>query len=402
MESYAADALFLPAKKLSAFAKQQPTPFYLYDETGIRQTAAALHGAFGALADFRQYFPIAMNPHPALLRLLHAAGCGVLCENEAQLRLASLCGFAGEEILFTPMAMLPPAETLARELDCTFVLDGPHSLPRRAPRRALLSLRPTQKLRLDDGSTVSFENLKTGMPEDALLHLAERLVRGGSESVGLILHACRNDLREGYYPAIAQALFTCAVHLKEQTGLTPDCCNLSDGLGVAYHRSDREPELSAVAERIAALRDDILLPAGLADMRLETALGRYTLAKHAIFVARVAAVKPMKSTLLIVDAAQQQFPDAGSLATYHHVSICGKDDLRGRILCDVAGCQMDLRSLFAARRPLPPAGPGDLVVFHDAGAAGHVLSAPGTGFAPCPEFLLTANGDIVPLEHGEE
>lgn len=295
MESYAADALFLPAKKLSAFAKQQPTPFYLYDETGIRQTAAALHGAFGALADFRQYFPIAMNPHPALLRLLHEAGYGVLCENEAQLRLAASCGFTGEEILFTPMAMLPPAETLARELDCTFVLDGPHALPRRAPRRALLSLRPTQKLRLDDGSTVSFENLKTGMPEDALLHLAERLVRGGSESVGLILHACRNDLREGYYPAIAQALFTCAVHLREQTGLTPDCCNLSDGLGVAYHRSDREPELSAVAERIAALRADILLPAGLADLRLETALGRYALAKHAIFVARVAAVKPMKN-----------------------------------------------------------------------------------------------------------
>lgn len=399
MDNYAADALFLTPRKLSSFAKQQTAPFYLYDEAGIRVTAKALLGAFGAFPGFRQYFPVALNPNPTILRLLHEVGYGVLCENEAQLRLAVDCGFAGERILFAPMVFLPAAEALATELDCTFVLDGPHALPHRAPKRVILSLRSAQKLRLDDGTTVSFDNLKTGMPEAELLRLAQRLQFGGTQSIGLILHACRNDLRASYYPTIARELFTCAAHLREQTGIVPDCCDLADGLGVAYHRNtaDREPALAAIAERILALREELLLPAGLGDMRLELAAGRGVLAKHGIFAARVVAVKPLKNALILLDAAAQQFPDASPLTTYHHVSLCGKNEIRGRILCDVAGCQMDLRGLFAARRLLPPAEPGDLLIFHDAGAGGRAQSVPDTGFAPCDEFLLTVKGEIVQI-----
>ena len=95
--------------------------------------------------------------------------------------------------------------------------------------------------------------------------------------------------------------------------------------------------------------------------------------------------------------AAQQFPDASPLTTYHHVSLCGKNQIPGRILCDVAGCQMDLRGLFASRRLLPPAQPGDLLIFHDAGAGGHAQRIPGTGFAPCDEFLLTAKGEIIQI-----
>ena len=399
MENYAADALFLSPRKLSTFAKQRTAPFYLYDEAGIRAAAKALHETFGAFSGFRQYFPVALNPNPAILRILQEAGFGVLCDNEAQLRLAADCGFAGERILYAPMVFLPAAEALATELDCTFVLDGPHTLPHRAPKRAILSLRPAQKLRADDGTPISFDNLKTGMPEAELLRLAKRLQCGGTQSIGLILHACRNDLREAYYPAIARELFTCAVHLKGETGITPDCCNLADGMGIAYHRNtaDREPSLSAIAARIGALREELLLPAGLESVRLELAAGRGVLAKHGIFVARIMAVKPLKNTLILLDAAAQQFPDASPLTTYHHVSLCGKNQIPGRILCDVAGCQMDPRGLFASRRLLPPAQPGDLLIFHDAGAGGHAQSIPGAGFAPCDEFLLTAKGEIIQI-----
>ena len=117
MDTYAADALFLSPRRLSAFAKQRTAPFYLYDEAGIRAAAKALLDAFGAFSGFRQYFPAALNPNPAILHILQEAGFGVLCDNEAQLRLAADCGFAGEQILFAPMVFLPAAEALAMELD---------------------------------------------------------------------------------------------------------------------------------------------------------------------------------------------------------------------------------------------------------------------------------------------
>ena len=103
MENYAADALFLSPRKLSTFAKQRTAPFYLYDEAGIRAVAKALLETFRAFSGFRQYFPAALNPNPTILRILQEAGFGVLCENEAQLRLAAGCGFTGERILYAPM-----------------------------------------------------------------------------------------------------------------------------------------------------------------------------------------------------------------------------------------------------------------------------------------------------------
>ena len=37
-------------------ARQFATPFHLYSERGIRQTARALKDAFGEIEDFREYF----------------------------------------------------------------------------------------------------------------------------------------------------------------------------------------------------------------------------------------------------------------------------------------------------------------------------------------------------------
>ncbi len=394
MHAYAQDALFVSARKLKLFAQQHSAPFYLYDEAGIRRTATQLQGAFGRFAGFRQYFPVALNPNPALLQLLCQLGYGAVCENAAQLQLAEHAGFSGTALLYAPLLIMPDAEALAHQLDCTFVLDGPHCLPQRAPKRVLLTLRPEGRLRLADGSSIQFDTLKTGMPEAELFHLAQRLHLAGTQSFGLILPACHNDLRPGYYPAIAQTLCTAAVRLKAQTGITAECCNLADGFGISYRHGEPEPELPACCDAIAQIVQETLIPAGLTATRLETTLGRFVLAKHAIFVARVAAVKTRKTPLLILEAAAQQFPDASPLATYHHVSILGSSEPQRWLLYDISGCQFDLRRLMAARRLLPPAQPGDWLVFHDAGVNGSALAAPAVGYPPCAEFLFTQSGEF--------
>ena len=44
-------------------ARQFATPFHLYSERGIRQTARALKDAFGEIEDFREYFAAVSYTH---------------------------------------------------------------------------------------------------------------------------------------------------------------------------------------------------------------------------------------------------------------------------------------------------------------------------------------------------
>ena len=70
-------------------AAQFQTPFHLYSEAGVRQTARALKAAFSGVPDFREYFAVKALPTPAILRILKDEGCGmrqghdVLREGEA-------------------------------------------------------------------------------------------------------------------------------------------------------------------------------------------------------------------------------------------------------------------------------------------------------------------------------
>ena len=56
------------------WAEDYPTPFYVYDEKGIRDTVTALKEAFSWNEGFREYFAVKATPTPAVLRLLSDLG----------------------------------------------------------------------------------------------------------------------------------------------------------------------------------------------------------------------------------------------------------------------------------------------------------------------------------------
>ena len=70
---------FVPAKVLRRLLQEQPTPFYLYDETMLREACEKLRLAFSWNAGFTPVFPVRMNQNPAVLRILASAGAQLLC-----------------------------------------------------------------------------------------------------------------------------------------------------------------------------------------------------------------------------------------------------------------------------------------------------------------------------------
>ena len=92
---------FVTREQLERLTQEFPTPFHLYDEAGIRETARALHQAFAWNEGFKEYFAIKATPNPAILRILKEEGCGVDCSSKVELSMAEACGFTGQEIMFS-------------------------------------------------------------------------------------------------------------------------------------------------------------------------------------------------------------------------------------------------------------------------------------------------------------
>ena len=92
---------FVTKEKLEEIIKEYPTPFYLYDEKGIRENAKAVQEAFAWNPGFREYFAVKATPNPFLINILKEYGCGCDCSSMTELMMADALGFQGEEIMFS-------------------------------------------------------------------------------------------------------------------------------------------------------------------------------------------------------------------------------------------------------------------------------------------------------------
>ena len=66
---------FTTKEKLEEIIKQIPTPFHIYDEKGIRETARKLYDAFSWNKGFREYFAVKATPNPYIMEILKEEGC---------------------------------------------------------------------------------------------------------------------------------------------------------------------------------------------------------------------------------------------------------------------------------------------------------------------------------------
>ena len=114
---------FVTHEKLQEIVGKYPTPFHLYNERGIRQTARNLHKAFAWNRGFKEFFAVKATPNPAILAILREEGCGVDCSSATELVMSDRTGFAGPEIMFSSNATPASEFLLARRLGATINLE---------------------------------------------------------------------------------------------------------------------------------------------------------------------------------------------------------------------------------------------------------------------------------------
>ena len=397
---------FVMKNELEAICEKYPTPFHLYDEKGIRQTARNLYKAFSWNKGFKEYFAVKATPNPTILKILHEEGCGTDCSSLTELMMSEKCGIVGEEIMFSSNDT--PAEEFvkAKELGAIINLDD---ITHIEFLKEVAGIPETICCRYNPGGV--FEagpnvmdtpgDAKYGMTPVQIKEAYKTLKDLGAKTFGIHSFLASNTVSNEYYPKLARTLFELAVEIKNETGVCLSFINLSGGIGVPY-TPDKEPnDIFVIGEGVRKAFEEVLVPNGLGDVKIFTELGRYMLAPNGHLVTRAIHEKHTHKEYIGVDACAANLMRPAIYGAYHHITVMGKENEPCDHKYDVTGSLCENCDKFAVDRMLPKIDMGDLLVIHDSGAHGFSMGYNYNGRLRSAEILLNEDGSTTMIRRAE-
>ena len=399
---------FLTLEKAREIIQTIPTPFHIYQESGIRNNARALKAAFAWNPGFREYFAVKATPNPHILQILQEEGCGCDCSSYTELLLAKAVGATGEDIMFS--SNVTPEKDMAKALELNAYInldDATHVEFLEEVSQG--NLPDTVCLRYNPGGTFSLGNTIMDMPRDAKYGMTEdqmagaitRLMSKGVKHFGIHAFLASNTTTNEYYPALAAQLFRLAVRLRNATGCHIRFVNLSGGVGVDYRPEQPCCDIAAIGEGVRREYEAILTPQGMNDIAIFTELGRFMLAPYGHLVSTVLHQKHIYREYIGLDACAADLMRPAIYGAYHHITVLGKENAILDHVYDITGGLCENNDKFAIERSLPAIDIGDILVIHDTGAHGHSMGYNYNGKLRSAEVLLCADGSFRMIRRAE-
>ena len=397
---------FVSLEKLQEIKAVIPTPFHIYDEKAIRENARKLHQAFAWNKGFKEYFAVKATPNPVLIKILKEEGCGVDCASLTELMLSDKLGFAGNDIMFSSNVTPASDFKLARELNATINLDDISHidfLEQVAGIPEVISCRynPGGDFKIKNNVMDTPGEAKYGFTRKQMTEGFKKLVAKGVKEFGIHSFLASNTVANEYYPALAKILFELAVELKNETGANITFINLSGGVGIPYRPDQQATDIMQVGEGVRKAFEEVLVPAGMGDVRICTELGRYMLGPYGHLVSEVLHMKHTHKDYVGLDACAANLMRPAMYDSYHHITVMGKENAPCDHKYDVTGGLCENNDKFAKDRMLPEVNVGDIVVIHDTGAHGFAMGYNYNGKLRSAEVLLKADGSFELIRRAE-
>ena len=398
---------FVTKEKVLEIAKTYDTPFYLYDEKGIRETARKIRQAFAWNKGFKEYFAVKATPLPKLLEILQEEGCGTDCSSYTELIMSDVCGFKKHDIMFssndTPVKDMKLASDLGViiNLDDFTMIDFLEQVAGSIPETICCRFNPGGVFSLGNGIMDNPGDAKYGMTREQIRDAFKILKEKGAKHFGIHAFLASNTVTNDYYPELARQLFQLAVDLKEETGVAVEFINLSGGVGIPY-RPEQEPnDILAIGAGVEKVYNEVLVPAGMGNVALFTEMGRFVTGPYGALITKVLHFKHIYKEYAGVDACAANLMRPAMYGAYHHITVLGKEDAACDTVYDVTGGLCENNDKFAVDRPLPKLEKGDYLFIHDAGAHGSAMGYNYNGKLWCAEFLLKEDGSIEMMRRAE-
>lgn len=393
------------AEKIAA---KYPTPFYLYDEAGIRKNAQAVKDAFAWNPGFKEYFAVKATPNPFLIKILSEYGCGTDCSSMTELMLSKAMGMTGSDIMFSSNDTPAGEYTYAKELGAIINLDDithiefcEEACGGQLPETMSCRFNPGGVFTLSNGIMDNPGDSKYGMTRAQIEEAYKIMMSKGVKNFGIHAFLASNTVTNEYYPQLASQLFELAVELKNATGANIKFINLSGGVGVGYRPEQGSNDIAAIGEGVRKVYEKILVPAGMGDVAIFTEMGRFMMAPYGVVVTRAIHEKHTYKEYIGVDACAVNLMRPAMYGAYHHITVLGKEDDPCDHTYDVTGSLCENNDKFAIDRELPQIDMGDLLVIHDAGAHGYAMGYNYNGKLKCAELLLKENGEAQLIRRAE-
>ena len=399
---------FINYEDLKQIAEKYPTPFYLYDEKGIRKNVENLCKAFSWNKGFKEYFAVKATPNPFIINILKEYGCGCDCSSKTELMLSKAIGVVGENVMFSSNDTPEDEFKFAAEMGAIINLDDITHIE--SVERAVGKLPKKMSCRYNPGglfkiSTDIMDNpgdAKYGMTTEQIFEAYKMMKEKGVEEFGIHAFLASNTVTNEYYPLLAKVLFELVVRIKNELGISISFINLSGGIGIPYKPEQEPNDILKIGESVRKVFNEILLPAGLGDVSIYTELGRFMLGPYGALVTKAINEKHTHKEYIGVDACAVNLMRPAMYGAYHHITVMGKENAPCDCIYDITGSLCENNDKFAIDRKLPKIKKGDLLFIHDAGAHGFAMGYNYNGKLKSAEILYKEDGTTQLIRRAEE
>ena len=355
---------------------------YVYDTATVAARCEALRSLRSVT---HLSYAMKANPHPAVLRTVHAAGFGIECVSGGEIEhaLKVLPDLSPAQILFTPNFAPRHEYEWALGLGVQLTLDNLHPL---LEWGALFSGR-SLFLRIDPGvgrghhahvrtgGTAS----KFGIAVDDLERCSALAKAHDVRITGLHVHAGSGILDAAHWASVGRLLLQACAYFPEARVL-----DLGGGLGVPDREGRPSIDLVAVDASLGALLPSL----GGRELWLEP--GRFLVAEAGVLLARVTQLKSKGASAYVGVATGMNSLIRPALYGAHHdiVNLTRLGEVPVREV-DVVGPICETGDVLGHGRLLPiSTGEGDIILIATAGAYGAAMSSDYNLRQPASEFSL--------------
>lgn len=378
---------------LEELASQHGTPFYCYDLSKIQERIADLQ-AFDAI----RYAQKACS-NIAILDRVRQAGAVVDAVSAGEIGRALAAGFRADT---EPAGIVYTADVFdAQSLDLVV----------------------KHKISVNVGSPDMIDQLGQVAPgSEIALRInpgfghghSQKTNTGGPQSKHGIWHEQINDVlrRADKYGIMVTSMHmhigsgTDIEHLAQVCGAMEAAClevgrtvktiSAGGGLPVRYQESDESIDIHRYFGLWDQTRRNLEEKFGHS-ISLEIEPGRYLVAESGYLVAEIRAIKQMgENTFYLLDAGFNDLARPILYGAYHPISVCHRGENPGTMqevvvggpLCESGDIFTQQDGGFVARRQLPSANVGDLLVLEVAGAYSYAMASNYNSKFRCPEILI--------------
>jgi len=371
------------------------SPFHIYDEVGICETAEELKRFFSGLAGFREYYAVKALPNPAILKLMHKQGFGFDCSSIAELMQSRQVGGRDEDLMFTSNNTdQDDFNVAAAEGGCILNLDDISLIDKVPVFPELICFRynpgPRRSGNVIIGNPVE---AKYGVSHEQVIEAYRRAQQRGAIRFGLHTMVASNELDYTYMVETARMLLEITELVETELGIEFEFVNIGGGLGIPYEIGQVPLNIESLAVEIGELFK-VFQNKHAHVPRLYMESGRFMTGPHGCLVTSAINHKDIYRKYIGVDACMSALMRPALYGAYHHIDVIGKEDLPKDQVYDVTGSLCENNDKFAVQRKLPKIDEGDILVIHDTGAHGHAMGFQYNAKLRPKELLLRADGSV--------